>query len=194
MFSYIPCRQRIAGLSQTSRSLRRGSAATRLLGFRDLIQPGARMSVVSVVCCLVEVPATGWSLVQRSPTDCDVSVCSREVSIMRRIWPTVGLKRHRVVYIRFHNFCFLSHTSNSLLITHFFYSTVHNDHLKASLDRETNYSKVRVKIKLSFARREGIRKSGGTAPRSLNLGSRQRWVASFTYRPLGSAERVSGTH
>jgi hypothetical protein len=28
---------------------------------------------VSVVCCQVEVSATSWSLVQRSPTDCGVS-------------------------------------------------------------------------------------------------------------------------
>jgi hypothetical protein len=28
---------------------------------------------VSVVCCQVEVSATGWSLVQRIPTDCGVS-------------------------------------------------------------------------------------------------------------------------
>jgi hypothetical protein len=28
---------------------------------------------VSVVCCQVEVSATGWSLVQRSPIDCGVS-------------------------------------------------------------------------------------------------------------------------
>jgi hypothetical protein len=33
------------------------------------------MSVVSVVYCQVEVFATGRSLVQRSPTDCGVSVC-----------------------------------------------------------------------------------------------------------------------
>jgi hypothetical protein len=39
------------------------------------------MSVVSVVCCQVEVSAKGWSLVQRSPTECDVStVCDREAS------------------------------------------------------------------------------------------------------------------
>jgi hypothetical protein len=31
--------------------------------------------LVSVVCCQVEVPATGRSLVQRSPTDCGVSLC-----------------------------------------------------------------------------------------------------------------------
>ena len=33
------------------------------------------LSVVSVVCCQVEVSATGRSLVQRSPTDCGVSLC-----------------------------------------------------------------------------------------------------------------------
>jgi hypothetical protein len=31
------------------------------------------MSVVSVVCCQIEVSAASWSLVQRSPTDCGVS-------------------------------------------------------------------------------------------------------------------------
>jgi len=30
---------------------------------------------VSVVCCQVEVSETSWSLVQRSPTDCAVSLC-----------------------------------------------------------------------------------------------------------------------
>jgi hypothetical protein len=36
------------------------------------------LSVVSVVCCQLEVSASGWSLVQRSITDCGVSiwVCS----------------------------------------------------------------------------------------------------------------------
>jgi len=33
------------------------------------------LSVVSVVCCQVEVSATRWSLVQRSPTDCGASLC-----------------------------------------------------------------------------------------------------------------------
>ena len=33
------------------------------------------LSVVIVVCCQVEVSATGWSLVQRSPTDCGASLC-----------------------------------------------------------------------------------------------------------------------
>jgi len=32
------------------------------------------MFVVNVVCCQVEVPATDWSLVQMSPTDCGASL------------------------------------------------------------------------------------------------------------------------
>jgi hypothetical protein len=55
--------------------LRRGSAAARLLGLRVRIPPWAWVFVVSVVCCQVEVSAMGWSLVQRSPTDCVVSLC-----------------------------------------------------------------------------------------------------------------------
>jgi hypothetical protein len=46
------------------------------------------LSLVNVVCC--QVSASGWSLVQRSPTECGVSVCDREASIMRRPWPTGG--------------------------------------------------------------------------------------------------------
>jgi len=46
------------------------------------------LSLVSVVCCYVEDPESGWSLVQRSPTECGVSECVREASIMRRPWPT----------------------------------------------------------------------------------------------------------
>jgi hypothetical protein len=33
------------------------------------------VSVVSVACCQVDVSATNWTLVQRSPTDCCVSLC-----------------------------------------------------------------------------------------------------------------------
>jgi hypothetical protein len=38
------------------------------------------MCVASVVCCDVEVSATGLLLVQRSPTECGVSECDREAS------------------------------------------------------------------------------------------------------------------
>ena len=51
------------------------------------------MSLVNVVSCQVELSATGRSVVQRSPTDCGVSECDREVSIMRGSGP-LGLWRH----------------------------------------------------------------------------------------------------
>jgi hypothetical protein len=47
-------------------------------------------SLVSVVCCQVEVSVSGWSLVQRSPTVCGVSEYDREASTMRSPWPTGG--------------------------------------------------------------------------------------------------------
>ena len=76
--------------------LRRRSAAARLLGLWVRIPPGAWMSVVSVVCCQVEVSATGWSLVQRSPTDCGASCVTYlvETPRMRMLWLTGGPQRH----------------------------------------------------------------------------------------------------
>jgi len=38
---------------------------------------------VSVVCCQVEVSASNRSLFQRRPTECGVSECDRESSVMR---------------------------------------------------------------------------------------------------------------
>jgi len=55
--------------------LRRKSAAARLLRLWVRILSESWMSVVNVVCCQVEVSATSWSLVQRSPTDCGASLC-----------------------------------------------------------------------------------------------------------------------
>ena len=54
------------------------------------------MSLESVVCCQVKVPASGCSLVQRSSTECGVSECDGQSSIVRRSWPTSGggLLRH----------------------------------------------------------------------------------------------------
>jgi hypothetical protein len=68
--------------SQWPRGLGRGSAAVRLLGLRVRIPPGREcLLLVSVVCCQVDVSASGWSLVQRSPTECGVSkTCDREAS------------------------------------------------------------------------------------------------------------------
>ena len=46
------------------------------------------LSVVSVVCCQVEVSVSGRSFVQWSPNECDLSECNYTSSIMRRPWPT----------------------------------------------------------------------------------------------------------
>jgi hypothetical protein len=55
-----------------------------------LIHARVWMSVVSVVCCQVEVSATSWSLVRRSPIECGMSECDREAPTLRRPWPTGG--------------------------------------------------------------------------------------------------------
>ena len=61
--------------SQWPRGLRRRSTAARLLRSLVQIPPGhGCLSLVNAVCCQVEVSATSWSLVQRSPTDCGASL------------------------------------------------------------------------------------------------------------------------
>jgi hypothetical protein len=65
--------------SQWPRGLWRGCATTHLLRLwvRDPLK--ARMFVWCEYCvCHVEVSASGWSLVQRIPTECGVSECDRE--------------------------------------------------------------------------------------------------------------------
>ena len=55
---------------QWRHGLRRGPACwERGIEYRR----GQHTTLMSVVCCQVEVSATGWSLVQRSPTECGVS-------------------------------------------------------------------------------------------------------------------------
>ena len=76
--------------SRWPRGLTCGSAAARLLVLWFWIPPRTWVSVASVVCCQVETSASGWSLVQRSTTECGVSECDRETLIMRRPWPTRG--------------------------------------------------------------------------------------------------------
>ena len=50
-------------------------------------------SVVSVVCCQVEVSATDRSLIQRSPTDCGASSCVIKKPRMRGGYsPAIGLQ------------------------------------------------------------------------------------------------------
>ena len=54
------------------------------------------LSLVSVVCCEVEVPTTDWSLVQGSATECGVFECDCETSIMVRPRPQDGPKCQRM--------------------------------------------------------------------------------------------------
>jgi hypothetical protein len=58
------------------------------------------LSLVSVVCCQLEVSATSWSLVQRSPSDCGVSnVCDHETSTKNEeAQAHIGLSSHNKNY------------------------------------------------------------------------------------------------
>jgi len=72
-----------------------------LLVLRVRIPPGAWMSL-SFECCVVsgrKVSASGWLLVQRSPTVCGVSECDRGALIIKRPCPArgccgIGKKNH----------------------------------------------------------------------------------------------------
>jgi len=61
------------------------------------------LSLAGIVCCQVEISSLGWLLVQRSSTECGVSIeCDCEASIMRRPWSTRGccaLEIHIYIYI-----------------------------------------------------------------------------------------------
>jgi hypothetical protein len=47
------------------------------------------LSLLSAVFCQVEVSAaSGLSLLQRTPTECDVSDCDSKASLIRKHWPT----------------------------------------------------------------------------------------------------------
>jgi len=51
------------------------------------------LSLVRVLCCQVEVSATGRSLLQRSPTECGVSECDRGTS--QKMPRPTGLSSHK---------------------------------------------------------------------------------------------------
>jgi hypothetical protein len=82
------CQSKVRRWSHWLRGLKRGTAAARLLGLWVRIPPGTWMSLVSVVCCQVEISVTGRPHYHGSSTECGVSECDREATIMRRPWPT----------------------------------------------------------------------------------------------------------
>ena len=59
-----------------------------LLGLRvRMLRGHDNLSVVSVVCCQVEVSATGRLLLQRISTERFVSECDHELLTVRSSWP-----------------------------------------------------------------------------------------------------------
>jgi len=83
--SYLPIR-----VAARSKAWVYGSSLAGIVGSN----PAGDMDVC-VECCQVEVSVTGWSLVQRSPTECDASfVWSRNLK-NEEAMARVGPKRHR---------------------------------------------------------------------------------------------------
>jgi len=90
------------------------SAVPRLLGLRVRIPKwtiDVCLSLLSFVCCQVEVSAWDWSLLQRNPTECECYECDREASTMRRPWPSTGCwvsKQRYSIHSVYRNYCFLT--------------------------------------------------------------------------------------
>ena len=79
---YLSLVQFLYSRSQWPRGLRRRSAAACLLRSWVPIPPGGH-GYLCVVCCQIEVSATSWSLVQRSPTDCGLRRRSTAARLLR---------------------------------------------------------------------------------------------------------------
>jgi len=69
------------------------------------------LSVVSVVCCVVVVSASSWSLVQSSPTDCGVSEYDRGASILKRLTRNSCAMEKKCIYIIFILGCYFGDPS-----------------------------------------------------------------------------------
>jgi len=76
--------------SQWRRGLRRGSALACWDCYFEHGRRHACLSLVSAVCCQVEVCVSGSSFVQMSLTECGMSQCEFEASMTRRNRPTGG--------------------------------------------------------------------------------------------------------
>ena len=74
--------------SRQPRGLKRAFAAVRLLRWRVRI-PLESWKSVSCGSCVLQVKfySSGWSVIQRSPTECDDSECDREPSTRRKPGP-----------------------------------------------------------------------------------------------------------
>jgi hypothetical protein len=59
---------------------------------------GMEVCLLWVLCVIKWRSASGWSLVQRSPTECGVSECDCEVSTVMRLRPTRGCRAMTIMY------------------------------------------------------------------------------------------------
>jgi hypothetical protein len=128
-------------------------------GFEYRRVPGC-LSLVSVVCCQVEVSAAGRSLVRSSPTECGVSEYDLETWTMRRPWPTRGcraMKKKRLclevekivasrlrILARVFKVCF----EESKILETFLFTG--NCGLLVNIIRRTVYSTTALKSNLTF--------------------------------------------
>ena len=105
-YYYYYCR------SRWSRGLRRVSAAVCFLGLRVRITPGhGCRSLVSVVCCQVEVSASDWSFVQRGPPECGVSnEFDREGEVVTLIRIEASQENYYYYVLFFFKNCYLTHS------------------------------------------------------------------------------------
>jgi hypothetical protein len=80
-----------SGGSQLPLDLKRESSAARLLEMRIRIPTGAWMSV-SYECCVLSGRGLCVGLITRpeSRTECGVSECYLEASVISKLWPTSG--------------------------------------------------------------------------------------------------------
>jgi hypothetical protein len=86
-FHFRYCQQNLPKASFSLKLNKYRHIICRDCGFDSRWRHGC-LSLVSVVCCQVDVTVSCWSLVQRNHTECGVSECDRKASIMRRPWPT----------------------------------------------------------------------------------------------------------
>jgi hypothetical protein len=81
-----------------SKALVCGSSLTEIVGSNPSRGMDVCLFLVSVVCCQIEGSAWDLSFDQRSPTECGVSECLCEASIMRR--STGGCRARKKIPIR----------------------------------------------------------------------------------------------
>ena len=90
-FRYGSWGQRPVPVAARSKAWVYGRSPAEIVGSNPTGGHGC-LSVANVLCCQVEVSATSWSLVQRSPTNCGASLCVIQTSWIIKPWPIGGYR------------------------------------------------------------------------------------------------------